>query len=355
MASQWPPKKNTEFTLDFTLYKNDGTVIVDPGAITKKISKDEGAVADITAAITEEDTTYGQCSVVLSATEMNADRIWVYIKDDTSGCVPFTATLYTTAETLDEVKTDTAAILVDTGTDGVKISAGTGAGQLDFTSGVVKSNLVQILATALTETSGLIAAGFKKFFNVATPTGTVNSLPGAVPGDNGGLPTTNGTKINQTADLTAGQSIACSDKTGFSLSATGADLILKSSTFIQAIVAAVNEFATYGLTALNTLLVTTGIKTATTAAPTDMALNSTVAKDATVAKAADDFNATQKSSITAAVPTADAIGTDAASKVLVTPAQKIVTDAGGCVDANVQKVNDITLAGDGTTTPMGAA
>lgn len=44
-----------------------------------------------------------------------------------------------------------------------------------------------------------------------------------------------------------------------------------------------------------------------------------------------DFTATQKSSITAAVPTAAAIGTDAASKVLVTPAQKLVTDANGYV------------------------
>jgi hypothetical protein len=103
-------------------------------------------------------------------------------------------------------------------------------------------------------------------------------------------------------DLTAGQSIACSDKTGFKLAADGGDLILKSSTFIQAIVAAINEFATYGLTALNTLLTSTGIKTATTAAPADMAKDSTVAKDATVAKAADDFNALQKASITAAVP-----------------------------------------------------
>ena len=84
----------------------------------------------------------------------------------------------------------------------------------------------------------------------------------AAPGAENGAPTVaaGAAKLVQTVDLTAGQSIACSDKTGFSLSATGADLIVKSSTFIQAIVAAVNEFATYGLTALNTLLVTTGIK-----------------------------------------------------------------------------------------------
>ncbi len=89
----------------------------------------------------------------------------------------------------------------------VLLSSGTGAGQLDFTSGVVKANLAQILGTALTETAGQIAAAFKKFFNVASPTGTVNSLPDAVPGANGGLPTTNGTKVNQTVDLTAGQTI----------------------------------------------------------------------------------------------------------------------------------------------------
>jgi hypothetical protein len=69
----------------------------------------------------------------------------------------------------------------------VLLSAGTGTGQLDFTSGVVKANLAQILGTALTETAGYLAAGFKKFFNIATPTGTLNSLPDAVAGAAGGL------------------------------------------------------------------------------------------------------------------------------------------------------------------------
>jgi hypothetical protein len=93
-------------------------------------------------------------------------------------------------------------------------------------------DLVKILGTAVTEGSaGRLAASFTKFLDVASPLGTING-------------------------------IACSDKTGFALSATGADLILKSSTFVQAIVAAINEFATYGLTALNTLLTSTGIKAA---------------------------------------------------------------------------------------------
>ena len=110
----------------------------------------------------------------------------------------------------------------------------------------------------------------------------INRLPDVAAGGNGGLPTTNGTKLNQTADLTAGQSIACSDKAGFSLSATGADLILKSSTFIQAIVAAINEFATYGLTALNTLLVTTGIKAASIPAATLAASQHVIVDSGTV-------------------------------------------------------------------------
>lgn len=58
----------------------------------------------------------------------------------------------------------------------VLLSAGTGTGQLDFTSGVVKANLAQILGTALTETAGQIAAAFKKFFNIATPASTMDAL-----------------------------------------------------------------------------------------------------------------------------------------------------------------------------------
>jgi hypothetical protein len=39
-------------------------------------------------------------------------------------------------------------------------------------------------------------------------TGSGGAIPNVTSGGNGGLPTTNGTKLNQTADLTAGQSIA---------------------------------------------------------------------------------------------------------------------------------------------------
>jgi hypothetical protein len=58
----------------------------------------------------------------------------------------------------------------------VLLSSGTGTGQLDFTSGVVKTNLIQILGTTLTETAGQIAAAFKQFFNIASPTSTMNVI-----------------------------------------------------------------------------------------------------------------------------------------------------------------------------------
>ncbi len=77
-----------------------------------------------------------------------------------------------------------AAILVDTGTtlDG-RIPAALGA------DGFIKASVFGMMGTALTETAGQIAAAFVKFFNKATPTGTINSIPDAVPGGLNGLPT----------------------------------------------------------------------------------------------------------------------------------------------------------------------
>jgi hypothetical protein len=41
-------------------------------------------------------------------------------------------------------------------------------------NGNIKASLVEILTTALTETAGLLAGGFKKFFNIATPAATMD-------------------------------------------------------------------------------------------------------------------------------------------------------------------------------------
>jgi hypothetical protein len=49
------------------------------------------------------------------------------------------------------------------------------------------ADLTWILGTILTESAGLIAAAFSKFFNKSSPTGTINSIPDAVAGAAGGL------------------------------------------------------------------------------------------------------------------------------------------------------------------------
>lgn len=162
MASQYPPKKNAAFTLYFTLYKNDGTVIANPGTITKKCSIDGGSVADITASITEEDTTYGQCSVVLSDEEMNGDAIWIYIVDDTSGCVPYTCTLYTSVSTFDEIKAKVDAL-----------SGGTGSITWTYTvlnsiDGVTPIDNVTVWVTSDAAGTNVLASGTTNIFGVVT-------------------------------------------------------------------------------------------------------------------------------------------------------------------------------------------
>lgn len=56
----------------------------------------------------------------------------------------------------------------------VLLSAGTGTGQLDFTSGVVKSNMTQLLGTAAAtpSTAGIIEVNLKNIANAAIATGT---------------------------------------------------------------------------------------------------------------------------------------------------------------------------------------
>ena len=49
-------------------------------------------------------------------------------------------------------------------------------------------DLTKIHGTGLTETAGQLAGAFTKFFDVASPTGTTNSLPDAIPDAAGGLP-----------------------------------------------------------------------------------------------------------------------------------------------------------------------
>jgi hypothetical protein len=100
MANCNPPVRAQAFDLSASLFTTAGALITNVGTLTLKISKDFGDWGDAHGAgASDEDTTYGQVKIALDATDMTADVVDVYLKDDTAGCVPFKCTIYTCSAT----------------------------------------------------------------------------------------------------------------------------------------------------------------------------------------------------------------------------------------------------------------
>lgn len=78
-------------------------------------------------------------------------------------------------------------------------------------------NVTKILGHLLTQSGTQLADGFEKFFDVGTPTGTVNSLPGVAPDAAGGLPISDAggldldTQLANTHEVTAARMGALTD------------------------------------------------------------------------------------------------------------------------------------------------
>jgi len=207
MATYVPAKRATAYRFTLSLFARSGNQIkITPtlAAGDVKVSKDNGATNNITTLPTETPASSGILQVDLSATEMTADLVTVVFRDAAGAEWNDVAVhIATAARQIDDLAypatsgrsmvVDAAGLvdanMVKAGPTGsgsaitardigasVLLSAGTGTGQLDFTSGVVKANLAQILGTALTETAGQIAAGFKKLFDVAAPVFTLTSV-----------------------------------------------------------------------------------------------------------------------------------------------------------------------------------
>lgn len=242
------PRKNTAFRVTFPLYDADGDLVTGATSLDSEVSKDGGTFADCTNEATEIATSSGVYYLELTATEMNADTVAVIVKSGNAK----TQALVFYPEELGDIRVNAGQIggTAQTGRDlgaSVLLSSGTGTGQLDFTSGVVKANLAQILGTALTETSGQIAAAFKKFFDKASPTGTINSLPDAVAGAASGVAivgsnmgtvasvtgavgsvtgNVGGNVAGSVASVTAGVTVTTNnDKTGYGLSSAAVQAI----------------------------------------------------------------------------------------------------------------------------------
>ena len=167
-----------------------------------KVSIDGGALANLNTLPTVTPAAGRQVKITLSQAEVNGDNITVQCVDAAGAeWCDLLLNIQTATRQLDDhafpatsgrsMVVDAAGLVdansVKLGPSGsgtaqtardigasVLLSAGAGTGQLDFTSGVVKANLAQILATALTEVAGQLAGGFKKFFNIAAPVSTMD-------------------------------------------------------------------------------------------------------------------------------------------------------------------------------------
>lgn len=200
-------KYNTQTTFSFPMVKRgvvDLAVTADwtPAAADSAISKDQGSFADTsnTVAIVGGSPTRGATGwkLVLTATELSCAQADVQIVDAATKAVEDQfLTIYTYGNASAKVVADlsdavrlglTALPNAAAEAAGGLYTRGSGAGQINQPgNGLVDVSLKAILNTTLTETAGLIAGGFKKFFNVGSPTGTLNDLPGVAPGQNGGL------------------------------------------------------------------------------------------------------------------------------------------------------------------------
>ena len=106
-------KKNTAVT-GFTfvlLSATDGSAVT-TGTPVIYVTKDGGTQATIVGSATHEGN--GQWSFNLTAAEMNADMVGLLITE--TGSIAINHTILTDTSIISEVKTDTDAILVDTGT-----------------------------------------------------------------------------------------------------------------------------------------------------------------------------------------------------------------------------------------------
>lgn len=201
------PQKNVAYRITFPIFDADGDLVTGATGLDSEVSKDGGTFADCTNEATEIATSSGMYYLDLTSTEMNADTVAVIVKTTSSGAKTTPIVLY--PEEAGDVRVNVTQVNGTTQTArdlgaSVLISSGTGTGQLDVTSGVIKANLAQILGTALTETAGQIAAAFKQFFDVASPTGTMKAI----------------TNVVTTTNLTTNN-----DKTGYSLSSAGIQAI----------------------------------------------------------------------------------------------------------------------------------
>jgi len=158
MASSYPPKKNTAFTLALVIRDADGDPVTGATALDSERSLDGAAFGDCTNEATEIGTT-GIYTLALTEAEMNADLVVVQTKTSTSGAKTAVNVIYTSSSLNDELATAAALTTHD--------------GKLDTVDGVVDA--IKVITDAIGSTAAArlaLSAGQIIPFTVDTVTNT---------------------------------------------------------------------------------------------------------------------------------------------------------------------------------------
>jgi hypothetical protein len=150
------PWKFTACRITFPIFDADGDLVTGATGLDSEISKDGGTFTDCTNEATEIATSSGMYFLDLTAAEMNADTVVIIVKTSSSGAKTTPIVMYPQAG--GDIRVDMQTWLgqdmpaADTaGYPIVTIKRGTGAGELDITSGNVAltSTANTAIATAI--------------------------------------------------------------------------------------------------------------------------------------------------------------------------------------------------------------
>jgi len=275
-------KYGVEFTVDFELYEVDGVDLrVDwtPAAADCEVQKDGGNFVQCTNTAIAEDGTY---SITITATEAEAARIVIKVVDAATKVFLDKIILvetYGNASAQHAFDLDTASVAQ--GADNNTILS-----SLTIANGAVDAKLTYVMDTILTEGgAGRLAAALIKFLDVATPTGTINSIPDAVAGAAGGIAIVGSEMVvpnTQKVDVETIKTQAVTCGAGVTINpSVGAATIVPTNTQFEA-----------------RTLVSAGY-----ASPTNITAGTiTTVTNLTNAPTNGDFNATQKTSLNNATP-----------------------------------------------------
>jgi hypothetical protein len=162
-------RKNAAYRVQFGIFKNDGTLITGATGLDSEVSKDSAAFADCTSEATEIGSS-GVYYLDLTSTEMNADVVSILVKSTSTGAVPVILTINPEEGGDIRVNATHLAGTAQTGRDigaSVLLSSGTGAGQINLSSGRADANLTYIGGSVLNTSNPQIGA------NIVQANGTV--------------------------------------------------------------------------------------------------------------------------------------------------------------------------------------